>query len=285
MKKWLKITLLVVVVVVIVAVSLLAVALDGAVKTAVVTVLPQITGTDVKLDKVSISMLSGKGELSGFIIGNPEGYKTKDAFELGKVRVDVDLASLLSDTIVIQEIYIDAPNITYEAGFPSNIGKIQENVEEFSGPKEEKPEEEPEEKPAKPGKKIQINHFLLENGTISLSAKILGGQTATVPLPKIEMHDIGKETDGASVAEVAEEVFSEVTGSVTEVATEALKMGKELLNKGVGAVTEGAADAIEGGKEAIGEGADAVKEGAEGAVEEGKKAVEDAVGGVKDLFK
>ncbi len=283
MKRWLKITLIVLVVLVVVVVSLRAVALDGAVKTAVVTVLPQITGTDVKLDKVSISMLSGKGELSGFIIGNPEGYKTKDAFELGKVRVDVDLASVWpwSKTIVIEEIYIDAPKITYEAGFPSNMGKIQENVEEFSGPKEEKPEEEP----AKPGKKIQINHFLLENGTISLSAQILEGQTVTVPLPTIEMHDIGKETDGASVAEVANEVFSEVTGSVTEVATEALKLGKELLEEGAAAVTEGAEDAIEGGTEAVGEGVDAVKEGAEETVEEGKKAVEDAAEGIKDLFK
>jgi len=281
MKKWLKITLLVLVALVVVAASLLAVALDGAVKTAVVTLLPKITGTDVKLDKVSISILSGKGELSGFIIGNPEGYKTESAFELRKVRVDVDLASLLSDTIIIEEIYIDAPKVTYEAGFPSNIGKIQENVEKFSGPKEEKPEE----KPAKPAKKVQINHFLLENGTILLSAQILEGQTVPVKLPTIEMHDIGKETDGASVAEVANEVFSKVTGSVTEVATGALKQGKELLKQGAGAVTEGAKNAVEGGKEAVNKGAEAVKEGAEGAVEEGKKAVEDATKGIKDLFK
>ncbi len=71
-------------------------------------------------------MLSGKGTLTGFLIGNPDGFNTDHVFALGTVRGDVALPSLLSDKIVIEEIYIDGPEVTYEAGLTgSNIGKIQ----------------------------------------------------------------------------------------------------------------------------------------------------------------
>ncbi|MFH1732440.1 MAG: hypothetical protein ABIF82_12435 [Planctomycetota bacterium] len=274
MKKRTKIILIAVPVVLIVLWIVFSLMLSTIASTAVETVLPKITKTPVKLESFSLSIFSGKGSIKGFIIGNPEGFKTASSFELGKVRIDIDLMSLLSDTIVIEEIYIDAPKITYEMGMPSNIGQIQKNVEEFSGPaaEGEKPEEKAEEE-AGPGKKILIKHFLLENGKVSVSAKILQGQALTVPLPTVEKHNIGGEGEGKSVAEVSKEIFTSVGSQVTEVATAAINQFKELGGKALKAGTEAGGKALEAGKEAGGK-----------ALETGKEAGKDAVDKIKGLF-
>ena len=246
-----------VILLVVVALAVLFFKLNGVVKTAVETVLPKMTKTRVTLDKVDISLFSGKATLSGFVMGNPEGFQTESALTFATVRVEVDLWSLLTDKIVIRDIYIDSPRVTYEAGIlaKSNFATIQKNVEDFAGPpSEKKPGEE-----KKPGKKIQIDHFLMENGKVSVSAKLLQGQSLTVPLPRIELRDIGKESGGASPVEVVSEVFGKVAGSVEEVAKGALARAKELVGKGAEAVGEAGKGVIKGGKEAVGGAVEGIK--------------------------
>ena len=268
MKKPVKIVLIAIPVIVIVLGVVMMLFLGNMIAAAVPPVLSEITGTNVVLESVSLNPLTGKGTIKGFIIGNPEGFKTESSFELGEVRIDIDLMSLLSDTIVIEEIYINAPKITYEMGMPSNIGQIQKNVEEFSGPptEDEEPEPETEEEEAGPGKKILIKHFLMENGKVSLSATLLQGQAVTVPLPKIEKHNIGGGDDGKSIGEVSKELFTSIGGKVTEVAKKGFDDAQRLITEGVGAV-----------------GREAGKAG-KGAVEAGKEAGKKAVDAVKGLF-
>ncbi len=230
MKKAIKIACIAIPALIIVVLIVVFFALNSAVKAGVERVLPKVTGTPVKLDDVSISLFSGKGELSGFLIGNPEGFETDSAFALGLVRVDVNLLSLMSDRIIIEEIYIDGAEVTYEAGLTgSNIGKIKKNIEEFAGPPKEG--EEPKEKEGE-GKKIQINRFVFTNATIALSAKGLQGRKLSVPLPEIELKDIGKEEGGKSIGEVANEIFTPLSNRITSVATEGLASAKKLVEEG-----------------------------------------------------
>ena len=70
MKKRTKIILIAVPVVLIVLWLVLSAVIGAAATTAVETVLPKITKTDVKLESFSLSIFSGKGSIKGFIIGN-----------------------------------------------------------------------------------------------------------------------------------------------------------------------------------------------------------------------
>lgn len=81
----------------------------------------------------------------------------------------------------------------------------------------------------------------------------------SVPLPDIELKDIGKEEGGKPIGEVAAEIFTPLSAQITSVAKEALANAKKLL----------------------GEGAEAVK-GAGKTIEKTTKGV---VEGVKDIFK
>jgi len=298
MKKLLKVLLIVVPLVVIVGVVVLLVSLNGIVKSSVETVLPKITGTPVTIETVNISPFSGKAELKGFIIGNPEGYQTPSSFELGTVRAVLDLRSLMSDTIVIDEILIEGPQVTYEVDLPSfdsNIQQIQKNVEAFAGPPSEKPEPEADKGPSK---NVLIKKFVFKEGKVHLSAKVAQGRKLSVPLPAVEKENIGSGGDdkGTSIADAAKEIFTDINTLVIEngkkLAEQALagmtEAGKKALEEGTKAL-EGAKDtgkeALEGAKESGKEAVEGAKESGKEAVESGKDAVEGLKEGVKDLFK
>jgi len=231
MKKALRVLLVAVPVVVIVAVLVIFFSLNSIVKAGVETVGPKVTGTAVTLDKVGLSPLSGRGALAGLRVGNPDGFTTESAFELGEVRVNLSPKSLLSDTIVIEEIVIAGPKVTFEGDISgSNIARIRKNVEAFSSSSAPSAESKPSaQEGEKNGKRVEIDRFVFKDGSVQLAAALVKGQTATVALPDIELKDIGKDSGGATLAGVAEEVFPAVYKAIIE----AVASSGEILGKGV----------------------------------------------------
>ena len=199
---------------------------------------PKITGTTVKLDAVDLSPFSGQGRLKGLVIGNPPSFQAERAFKLADAKVKVDLKSALSDKLIIEEILIDGPEITYEGGpSGSNIGKIQQNIATFGksvAPIDAAESKSPKKDPTQ--KKVQINDFILKNGKVTMSATMLKGQALTIPLPDIHLRDIGKESGGVTVQKAAAEVFAALNKSVVQ----AVASSGKLLEKGIGAAGEAA---------------------------------------------
>ena len=67
---------------------------------------------------------------SEITVGNPRDYSTKNLFELGEIYVKVDIKSLTSDTIVIENVEVSKPVINYEmlSLTRNNISDIQNNI-------------------------------------------------------------------------------------------------------------------------------------------------------------
>jgi hypothetical protein len=260
MKPLLKVSVIAVLLIV-VALTMIGVFLNSMIKAGVEAVGPEITGTAVKLDAVDLSLLSGQGRLKGLVVGNPQGFQTESAFKLADAKVKVDLKTALSDKLIIEEILIDGPEITYEGGpSGSNISKIQDNVTAFgksATPKGAAESKSPKKDPTQ--KKVQINHFILKNAQVNASASMLKGKALTIPLPDIHLRDIGKESGGVTVQKAAAEVIVAINKSVVQ----AVASSGRLLEKGIGAA----------GEAAKGLGSEAGKAGS--------KAVE----GIKGLFK
>ncbi|MFA6030265.1 MAG: hypothetical protein WC969_10460 [Elusimicrobiota bacterium] len=227
--------LLLVLVALIVAAGVVYLRLGAVVKAAVEAAGPRVAGVEVRLASVSISPFSGRGSLRGLFVGNPQGYKTEAAVKVGAVRVAVDLRSLLSDTLVVREVVVEAPEITYEMGpGGSNIARIQKNVEAFSpaAPKESRQAKRSE-------KKVIVDLFAVREGKVNLSAALLGGKELSIPLPAIELRDIGRKSNGAS----AKDVFSQVVGEVGRGVGKAVAGGGDLLKGGAKALEGVAGDA------------------------------------------
>ncbi len=103
--------------------------LNSIVKKGVETVGPMIVKVDVTLGSAAISPFSGLGILTKLFVGNPEGYKTKSAIEVGEIKAGVGVGSLTSDTIVVNEVSVKEAVITMEGSLTdNNLTKILDNV-------------------------------------------------------------------------------------------------------------------------------------------------------------
>lgn len=219
--------------------------LDSAVKKGVETIGPKITKVDVKLDAVSISLLSGSGKIKGLLVGNPEGYKTPHAITLGTATLGLKPGSLLSDKLIIKTINLEAPEITFEGGLSgNNLSKILANLNDttsgaggtnISGatPKEEK----------KASKKLEVDDFTITGAKVTISLSGLNTAPVTVPIPTIHLSNLGTGPEGITVTELTKLVLSEIEkAAVKAAASSAGDIGKaaENLTKGLGKNAGGA---------------------------------------------
>lgn len=217
--------------------------LDSLVKTAIETSGSDITKTEVTLEKVELSPTSGAGSLSGLTMGNPAGFESDHAFKLGQVSVALDTESIGGDTIVIKEVVIAAPSVTYEIGSAgSNIDVIRKNVEAYTGGGDQKESDV----------KLVIENLYIRDGKVNVSASALGGKSLGAPLPAIHLKDIGKKSGGASPGEVTNQIIKAVSSGATQA------VGTLNLDKVLGGATGIAKDAVEKGKDALEKGKDSV---------------------------
>ncbi|MEJ2689048.1 MAG: hypothetical protein P8130_03705 [Deltaproteobacteria bacterium] len=198
-----------------VAITLVVENLGTLIKKGIETAGPAILQAEVKVDKVAISLSSGSGELDGFMVGNPAGFTTPYAFDMDRIKIQLDPKSLTTDTVHIKQILIEGPRINYEGAIgKSNLNQLQANAEAYiakrGGSKEKVA------KKGKPGKTVIIDSLKITGGEASLSMNLLQGKKVTVPLPVIEMKDIGKEQE-TSFAGVLKAVLAEVNRSLVPV--------------------------------------------------------------------
>jgi uncharacterized protein involved in outer membrane biogenesis len=258
MKKSNKIILISVAVVAVLMIALML-SLGTIIKTAVTTAGPKLAGVPIQLAKVTVNPFGGLVHIKGLIIGNPQGFNTPSAMELGEFKVDLAMGSLFTDTIVIKQILIDAPQITYEKGLKSsNLSTLQENLapkKEAAAPKTDAAPAP--EKKKKAAKKVIIEDFQLNGAKVNMTITALGGKKMTLPLPDIKMKDIGKNSGGASPAEVISEVFDSITKAVVEAASSVGDAAGKALKDAGGAANDAAKGATDAAKGAV----DSVKKG------------------------
>lgn len=187
--------------------------LDRVVATGIRTYGPDITGVSVKLAGVKIQPADGAAALRGLEIGNPKGFKTERALSVGQVSMKLDVASLTKDVVLVHEISIEQPSVTYEyAAGRSNLDAIQRHVEAYIA---EQTGSAGQPKSTSPEKKIIIEKLTIKGARAHVSADTLQGKTLTVPLSDMRMVDIGKKTNGVTPAEAAKQVVGALTQNAT----------------------------------------------------------------------
>ncbi|MEY2409927.1 MAG: hypothetical protein QOF48_2597 [Verrucomicrobiota bacterium] len=243
MKKKLLITFGVLLLLLVAALMVVAMSLGNIIKRGVERVGPGLTRTEVKLASAELSLLSGTGTLKGFLMGNPEGFKTASAIQAKSVSVGVQPKSLFSDKVHVTHIRVEGAEVTFEGtlGTVNNLSKILENVKAAAGASA--PAAKPGEKPKPEGasKKLQVDEFTITGAKVNLSMTLLSGQSLAVPLPEIKWTALGTGPEGITAAELAEKIMDRVTLETLKVAEKAIL---EFSKNAAGAVTKGATDAL-----------------------------------------
>lgn len=268
MKRVLIIGGVVIVAIVVVVAYTLYSSLDSIIAAGIEKYGSQYTGTAVRVGGVDLDPVSGKGEINGFSVANPAGFETPTAIDVGTIALAVDIGSVTGDPIVIKEIVIDKPRVTYEIGANgNNIDALARHVESEIGSGEGKGKGAPE----GGGRKLIIEDLYVKGGEVSVSATGLGGKTVTADLDNIHLRNIGKGEGGVSqeqvAAIIAATLFKWVGVAIKGVNLEDIMkvigdnvgggpMRAKEAGRAIGKEAEGAGKAIEKG---VGEAADKLK--------------------------
>jgi uncharacterized protein involved in outer membrane biogenesis len=222
--------------------------LDSIVKKGVETLGPDITRVEVRLGSAKISPIGGSGELANLFVGNPNGYKTASAIETRGVKVSVKIGSVFSDTIVVDEVNIQAPQITLEGSLTgkNNLSAILDNVTAYGGSGQ--PHKTGSDASAKKSqKKFIVKDLVINGGKITLSISGLGQNfSEPVPLPTLHLHDIGTAQNGVTADQLVTAILKPLLASTTKAAADqVVNLGGKLKNLGKTGV-DGLGNAVKG---------------------------------------
>jgi len=262
-----------IVVLVIVVVVLVHLFGNQALKTGIETAATKTLNVAVSVGDVDLSIMGGRVGLQNLIINNPQGYQYDRLLELKSAKIDVDVWSLLSDTVKIREIKLDGANVVLEQrGFSNNIKDVIKAIPAK------------QEQPAEPsGKKLHIDNLEITNTTVNVKLLPIPGKadTLTLKLAPIKMTDLGGDNK-LNTAALSSKILLAITEGIAEQGAGLLP--KEMIGsltselKRVGDLT---GDLVGQGGEILGTGTDAGKE----VLEKGKDLEEEATGFLKGLFK
>lgn len=296
MKKLMKWLVKIVAGLLLVLVALLVAAILGInsiVKQGINTGAPKLLGVNTHIEMVKIRPFFGIAHLKNLTLANPEGYTQKHPlFAVKEIYVELSMRSLLTDTIVIRQILINAPECTYETkkGL-SNIDALQAQLSKGKPARQEtKPETGTPSKPAeeKTGKKVIIDEILINDTQLAYSSPVTGGTFIPLPIPSIKIKDIGKGKDGESIADALSIIFDgilqgfgtaisgagDLLGSTVKGATDLLGSSAKGATELLGSTAKGTTDATKATTDAVDAG-----------VKETTKAVGSALDEVGGLFK
>ena len=214
--------------------------LDFVVKSTIERFGPDIVGAAVRVHEVKISAIDGRGTLRGIEIGNPPGYSSPRALRAGLVTVSVEPATLRSEVVVIREILVDAPEISYELrGGTNNLESIGRNISAYVKGAEGEPGSKGRAAKKAPGRRYVIGRIALRGARVTMTNPLLKGGGITFELADVDLRDIGKRSGGVSAAQAA----AIVTDAILARIAQRVLTNIDALRKGG---VEGALDALRG---------------------------------------
>ena len=158
-------------------------------------------------------------DLAGLRVANPDGYKEPEAFTLASATVELDKASVSTDTKVINLLGLDGMQITLErAADLWNLQKLVNSASRFGGSGEDKPAKEEDKRVDQP---LIIHKVRVTNTKVRMVLPV-ADKTLEVDIPLVEIDGIGTEEQNASVAKAISEILKALF-------KQALTAGKDLL--------------------------------------------------------
>ena len=213
--------------------------LDKIVARVIEDVGTEVTQTAVRVDGVELDLLNGKAGLSQLSVANPAGFSSREIFSLELVTVAIDVKSLSSNPIIIDEVVVKQPRVVYEMNQQgtSNLDVLKKNVESYSttrtagsGSATEKQTPAGQE-----GEEIKliIRKLNFEGGELNATSALRPDKPVKAKLPAFSMSNIGQSTGGATSSQIAKEVLNRLVRQVGDAAAKAGvdKLADELQDK------------------------------------------------------
>lgn len=270
---------------------------------AINAAVPTFTKTDFNIGHLHLNPYTGRFELGGLVVGNPNGYDEKVAASVSNLVIDVAMGTLGDKYIHVEEVTLGGLFVSYVDGGEgaekvNNFLQIQYNLaggkEQYEAAKakaeakkleteaqlkaDEEAEKEriakmsPEERAAyeeqKELEEAAARKLVIDKLTIKgISVKY--GKLPTISIPMgITLKDLGKESEGVTIGEVVDQSWQAIMKAALSVGDVGKALGG-LLGDGAGALGD-AVKSLKVGENA-GKAVESVSEGARKTAENVKK--------------
>ena len=221
------------------AVFFLVSSFDSWIKSSVEKNISRLTGSVVSVEDVDISIISGKGSLTGLRISNPEGFSEGAALLVDRIQFEIHLDDISINLVPVKLIHANGAEILLEKNSEGQL-----NYQVFSSSLKGVSGEEESFGPIwNPG--IKITEFILDESKVNLTG--FGANSRSMSIPALRMKDIG-EPAGIPAEKIGEEILSEVFSEVIRLSiqsgiqkwiennTSIPESLKDLLNQGLNSI-------------------------------------------------
>jgi len=203
--------------------------LDDFIKSYMVEYGSKMTKTDVEVDSVKTDISKGEILINRVGIENPKGFSNNEAFEVKKVKININKETLNQDVIVIPLVLINNPEIIYEYNgkktnfnaLKDNIKNYQKNVIDSTNEKKLSQVTENKQKKENRDKKFSKTFFIKELKIVDLEIKArvssIKKDFINKKIPLIIIKNIGSETKGATPEFILERVILQIDDNLETV--------------------------------------------------------------------
>jgi uncharacterized protein involved in outer membrane biogenesis len=182
--------------------------MDNLVKHAIEDYGSAMTQAKVSVGAVTISPTDGKGSVRDLSLGNPAGFKTPHAMKVALVEIEVDVATLTKDVLVIRRIAIEAPDLIYENGAKlTNFEAIAQHIGSSVSSGQDKSSKNS-------GKRFIVEQLTVRNAKVQASAALMNGTTVALTLPDISLNNLGRAKGGLTANELGGAVLAALTAKL-----------------------------------------------------------------------
>lgn len=205
--------------------TVLAFTLNGLVKSGIERTGTELTQTGVSVEKVSINPWSGSGTIEGLRVRNPEGFESEHAIVIQNFEVSLNIRSIFSDTLIINEIILTEPAISVIQKVPqNNLRMLMRNMDEAAA--------EPD------SQAMLIRSLLVRDAQVTVTPSIGEQPSATVIMDEIELQNVGEDGSATAkqvVRQVASRIINEamktaLSGQLDELKNKAKDAVKDIFN-------------------------------------------------------
>lgn len=171
--------------------------IDSIVERGIETVGPRVTGTDVDVKSVNVTLRDGKAELKGFSIANPHGFSNAKLLSANVLAVQIEPSSIRSDVIVLNAVTIDGVQLRAEQkGLGSNIQTVLKTI------KSNIPEAR-DDAAAQEGAELQfmVESLTFTDGSLELQTEKYGAYT--LEMPAVQLNNLGSREQGLTAEQLA----------------------------------------------------------------------------------
>ena len=192
--------------------------LDDFIKSYMVEYGSKMTKTDVEVDSVKTDISKGEILINRIGIENPKGFSNNEAFEVKKVKININKETLNQDVIEIPLVLINNPEIIYEYnGKKTNFNVLKNNIQGYQNNSDqtasEKKAQQAGNKQIKENKKTKtffIKELKIVNLEIKARVSSLKKDFLNKTIPLIVIKDIGSKSNGASPEFILEKIVLNV---------------------------------------------------------------------------